>query len=65
MEFPMPMPILTQVDVGDRSTDLRYLSFADAQVLPFANNFQPSFELTTFRVAAKKKKIVVTKQLDA
>ncbi len=32
MKFPMPMPIIKQVEVGDKSSDLHYLSFTDAQV---------------------------------
>ncbi len=42
MKSPMPMPIIKQVEVGDKSSDLHYLSFADAQVLPLTNNIQPS-----------------------
>ena len=61
----MPMPIIKQVEVGDKSLDLHYLSFADAQVLPFTNKLQPSLESTTLRVAAKKKKNVATEQLGA
>jgi hypothetical protein len=65
MKFPMPMPIIKQVEVGDKSSDLHYLSFADAQVLPFTDKFQPSLEATTLRVAAKKKKTVASKNLGA
>ncbi len=47
-KFPMPMSILKQIEVGEKSTDLRHLSFADAQVLPFTNKCQPSLESTVF-----------------
>jgi len=65
MKFPMPMSIIKQLEVGDKSSDLHYLSFADAQVLPFTDKFQPSLEATTLRVAAKKKKTVASKNLGA
>ncbi len=65
MKFPMPMPIIKQVEVRDKSSDLHYLSFADAQVLPFTNKFQPSLEATTLSVAAKKKKTVASTYLGA
>jgi len=66
MKFSMPMPILKQIEVGDKSIDLQYPSFVDAQVLLLTNKFQPSLESTIYlRVAAKKKKSVANKQLGA
>ena len=63
MAFPMPMPIPKHVDVSEITTDLHYLSFADAQKLPFTNEHQPSLSATTLRNAARKMHATMTRQL--
>jgi hypothetical protein len=47
MQYPMPMPIPKPIAVGDTIEDLHYMSFADAQVLPFTNAHQPSLAATS------------------
>ena len=39
MELPMPMPIITPSELWDKSTDLEYLCFAEAQKLPITNKY--------------------------
>jgi hypothetical protein len=38
----LPVPILKPAELLDKEADLHYLSFADAQKLPFSNKYQPS-----------------------
>jgi hypothetical protein len=52
----MPMPIIKPSQLRDKSTDLEYLSFAEAQRLTFTNKYQPSLEPIALRAAARKKK---------
>jgi len=61
MQYPMLMPIPKPTTVGDTFVDLQYMSFADAQVLPFTNAHQPSLVATTLRlvIVAKKKQIAL------
>jgi hypothetical protein len=56
MELPMPMPILKPAEILYKEADLHYLSFADAQKLPFNNKYQPSLEVTAKWFAATQKK---------
>jgi hypothetical protein len=56
LQYPMPMPIPKPTTVGDTTADLHYMSFADAQVLPFTNAHQPSLAATVARLAAAAKK---------
>ena len=56
MELPMSMPVIKPSELWDKSTDLEYLSFTEAQRLPFTNKYQPSLEPIPLRAAARKKK---------
>ncbi len=51
IQYPMPMPIPKPTTVRDTSADLHYMSFTDAQVLPFTNAHQPSLAATSLRLA--------------
>ena len=63
MKFPMPMPIPKPASLSEITTDLHYLSFSDAQLLPFTNEHQPSLAAATLRAAAKQRKAVTTRGL--
>jgi len=63
MAFPMPMLIPKHVDASESSTDLQYLSFKDAHMLPFTNEHQSSLASTTLRVAARQRKTTKNRQL--
>jgi hypothetical protein len=52
----MPMPIIKPSELWDKSTDLEYLSFAEAQRLPCTNKYQPSLGPIDLRASARKKK---------
>ena len=64
-EFPMPMPILRPKGVGEVSEILAYMSFDEAQVLPFTDEHQPSLAAALLRavVATKKKQAHQRSQL--
>ena len=53
-EFPMPMPIPKPLVMGD--VDLPYMTFAEAQVLPFTGEHQPSLVKSAARIAAAAKR---------
>jgi hypothetical protein len=42
MELPVPVSIIKPSKLWDKSTDLEYYSFAEAQRLPFTNKYPPS-----------------------
>ncbi len=50
------MPILKPAELLDKEADLHYLSFVDAQKLPFTNKYQPSLEVIAKRVATTQKR---------
>ena len=56
MELPMPMSIIKPSELWDKSTDLEYVSFAEAHRIPFTNKYQSSLEPIALRAAARKKK---------
>ena len=59
MDCHMPIPIPKPIGVGDKETNVEYMSFAEAHHLPFTNAHQPSLAATTLRAATRKKKTVV------
>jgi hypothetical protein len=63
IKYPMPMPILKPIAIGENISYLQYLSFAEARQHPFTNKFKPSLETNNLRIAAKKKKKAATQKL--
>jgi len=63
MAFPMPMPIPKPIDASESFTELHYLSFKDAQMLPFTNKQQPSLASTALRLVARQRKTTTNRQL--
>jgi len=61
----MPMPIPKSVDLSQIATDLHYLSFQEAQLLPFTNEHQPSLTSIDLRDVAKQRKTTTSQQLPA
>ena len=53
-EFPMKMPILKPLVLGD--IDLHYMAFAEAQILPFTGEHQPSLVETAERIVVVAKR---------
>ena len=51
-EFPMPMSIPKPEMVREESESLAYMSFDEAQVLPFTGEHQPSLAVALLRAAA-------------
>ena len=55
-EFPMPMPIPKPKGMGEEVADLAYMSFAEAQLLQFTGEHQPSLAASRLRKDATTKK---------
>ena len=49
--------ILKPIGILNKDTDVEYMSFADAQKLPFTNEQHPLLAATDLRAASKKNKI--------
>ncbi len=63
MDSHMPMPIPKPIGVGDKETDVLYMSFVEAHTLPFTNEHQTSLTATTLRAATRKKKTTIRQQI--
>jgi hypothetical protein len=65
-KYHMPMPIPKPTRIGDTVEDLHYMSFEEAQVLPFTFEQQPALKATSLRIdAATKKEAVARSKLGA
>ena len=56
IQYPMPMPIPKPIVIRDKDIDVEYMNFADARLLPFTNNHQPSLAVAALCVATRQKK---------
>ncbi len=63
----MPIPIPKLASIGDTSKDNHYMSFEEAQLLPFTVEHQPSLKATTLRFVddAKTRDAVARSKLGA
>ena len=55
-KYPMPMPIPKPTSIGDTSANLHYMSFEEAQALPFTSQHQPSLQESLLRIATGTKR---------